>query len=126
MVRYPGASAFLLGGITAYDNRIKTSVLGVKEETLRIHGAVSRQTVLEMVKGLERLFHGDVMAAVSGVAGPDGGTDAKPVGTVDMAFMVRGELSAERMCFDGNRETIIRSCVRHVCSRLAELISMPV
>jgi len=122
MVAWPGVSSVLLGGVTAYANGVKTRVLGVGEDTLERHGAVSLQTVTEMVRGLHRLMGADVQAAVSGIAGPDGGSPEKPVGLVHMAFLVSGHLVAEHRVFPGDRRQIIRGCVDHVITRLLELV----
>jgi nicotinamide-nucleotide amidase len=81
----PGSSDYFVGGITAYSNRIKTSLLGVNEETLIKNGAVSEQTVVEMVKGALKTLKCDLAIASSGIAGPGGGTDEKPVGTIWLA-----------------------------------------
>ena len=78
----PGSSAVFQYGIVSYSNGAKESILGVKNETLEKHGAVSKPVVEEMAKGVLRLSGADIAVAVSGVAGPDGGTDEKPVGTV--------------------------------------------
>ena len=76
----PGSSDVFLGGVTAYDNKVKTSLLGVREETLKKHGAVSEETVREMVRGARRLFNSDCAMATTGIAGPGGATPEKPVG----------------------------------------------
>ncbi|MCF8246014.1 MAG: competence/damage-inducible protein A [Saprospiraceae bacterium] len=81
----PGSSVYFMGSVVSYANAVKMNQLGVKEETLREHGAVSEQTVREMVAGANRLLGTDVAVATSGIAGPDGGTPEKPVGTVWLA-----------------------------------------
>src|SRR5207253_2793723 len=81
----PGSSAYYLGGVISYANEVKVRVLGVSEETLLQHGAVSRSCVEEMAQGVRRLTGATWGVAVSGVAGPDGGTPDKPVGTVHVA-----------------------------------------
>ncbi len=81
----PGSSAYFLGSVVSYANAVKMNQLGVQEATLREHGAVSEQTVQEMVAGAIRLLGTDVAVATSGIAGPDGGTPEKPVGTVWIA-----------------------------------------
>lgn len=80
-----GSSKYFMGSIIAYSNEVKMRQLGVREETLEQHGAVSEQTVVEMVKGVVKLLGTDIGIAVSGVAGPTGGTPEKPVGTVWLA-----------------------------------------
>lgn len=80
-----GASAYFMGGVVAYDNSIKEHVLGVSAETLRDHGAVSRDVAVQMAEGVRRLFGTTYGVATTGIAGPTGGSDEKPVGTVWMA-----------------------------------------
>ncbi len=82
LVSVPGSSAYFMGSIVAYSNDIKTNILKVKNETLNIHGAVSEETVKEMVDGAIDILNVDIAVAVSGIAGPDGGTLEKPVGTI--------------------------------------------
>jgi nicotinamide-nucleotide amidase len=81
----PGASRYYMGSVLAYSNAIKMAQLGVKEDTLKEHGAVSEQTVAEMAKGAVKLLKTDIAVSTSGIAGPTGGTPEKPVGTVWMA-----------------------------------------
>lgn len=83
--KHAGSSAFYMGSVVAYDNRIKQEVLGVRAEDLEQYGAVSEPVVRQMAEGVRRLMHTDYAIATSGIAGPDGGTAEKPVGTVWMA-----------------------------------------
>ncbi len=82
----PGASAVFLGGAVTYSNELKKMVLGVQAETLQVHGAVSEQTAREMAEGARKRFGADYALATTGIAGPSGGTPAKPVGTVFIAL----------------------------------------
>jgi nicotinamide-nucleotide amidase len=82
----PGSSSYFMGGVVAYSNEIKTRQLGVAEETLAKFGAVSEQTITEMANGVREKFNTDIGIATSGIAGPDGGTADKPVGTVWIAY----------------------------------------
>ncbi len=77
-----GVSQVFLGSAVTYANSIKSELIDVKEKTLEAHGAVSRQTAYEMVKGAKSVFGADVAASVTGIAGPDGGSEEKPVGLV--------------------------------------------
>ena len=77
-----GVSDVFLGSAVTYANTVKSQLIGVKEETLEAHGAVSRQTAYEMVKGAKSVFGADVAVSVTGIAGPGGGSDEKPVGLV--------------------------------------------
>ncbi|MBP8155429.1 MAG: competence/damage-inducible protein A [Leadbetterella sp.] len=81
----PGSSAYFMGGVVSYSNEAKTNVLKVKQETLTKFGAVSEQTVIEMAEGVKNLLKTTYGIATSGIAGPDGGSDEKPVGTVWLA-----------------------------------------
>ncbi len=85
LVTIPGSSAYFMGGIVAYDNAVKENILKVKPETLIQYGAVSEQTVIEMVNGVTSLLKTVIGVSISGIAGPDGGTDQKPVGTIWIA-----------------------------------------
>lgn len=103
----PGSSKYFVGGVVSYDNSVKTSTLGVSEETLRRHGAVSRQCAVEMAAGARRLRGADVGLAVTGVAGPGGGTADKPVGLVHVAADGPGRRRAAWvMKISGGRETV--------------------
>jgi len=85
----PGSSEYLLLDAVVYSNAAKTRVLGVSEDLLRHHGAVSEEASLAMAKGALRVAEADVAVAVTGIAGPGGGTDDKPVGTVWIAAATR-------------------------------------
>jgi nicotinamide-nucleotide amidase len=82
----PGSSAYVLGGVISYDNSVKSGVLGVSESLLREHGAVSEEVARAMAEGVLRLTHADLAVGITGIAGPDGGTAQKPVGTVCFAL----------------------------------------
>ena len=88
----PGSSEYFNGGIVAYSNEIKMSLLHVSAETLEKYGAVSRETVTEMVKGAMKTLKTDCAVATSGIAGPGGGTPEKPVGTVWIAAAYKNEI----------------------------------
>lgn len=102
----PGSSKVFPGAVTAYSNRVKMGVLGVPEELLRAHGAVSAECVLAMAEGVRRVIGADVGIAASGIAGPTGGNAEKPIGTVFIAISRDGERRAERLNFEGDRLTI--------------------
>ena len=105
-----GSSACFGYGVVSYSNGAKESILGVNPATLRGRGAVSEQTVLEMATGSINLSGAEFAVAVSGVAGPDGGSDEKPVGTVWVGWANRHKnkltTSAELHVFDGDREAV--------------------
>ena len=90
IVSVPGASSILGESFVVYSNEAKMKYLGVKSETLAAHGAVSEETVREMVDGLERIGAGDALVSASGIAGPEGGSREKPVGLVYCAVKIGG------------------------------------
>lgn len=98
-----GASAYFKGGVVAYSNDVKECVLGVKHSTLEAHGAVSEETVREMVEGVRQRLGADVAIATTGIAGPDGGTKEKPVGTVWIAVADATHTEAKLLQFGANR-----------------------
>jgi nicotinamide-nucleotide amidase len=93
----PGSSAYYQGGIIPYHNRFKNEILGVSKETLSKFGAVSEETVSEMATGVRTLFNSDFGLASSGIAGPDGGTEEKPVGTVWIACAMNGLVETKKL-----------------------------
>ena len=108
----PGCSEWFEAGLAAYSYEAKQALLGVRPETLTEHGAVSRETVLEMVSGALIHSGASVAVAVTGIAGPSGGTPDKPVGTVWIAWKRRnGYPTAELFHFDGDREGVRRQTV---------------
>lgn len=103
LTNVPGSSNYLLGGIVAYSYDVKERVLEVHHDTLYEHGAVSRETALEMARGARRLLGSDVALAVTGIAGPGGGTAEKPVGLVYIALAARDFERCERHLWSGDR-----------------------
>lgn len=107
----PGCSLYFKGGIVSYSNEAKKNILGVSPDDIEKHGAVSRTVVEQMVSGARRIFNSDCAIATSGIAGPDGGTDEKPVGTVWIAVSCKDRLIARKFLFSNSRESnILRSC----------------
>lgn len=104
----PGSSDYFKGSIVAYSNEIKEKFVGVKPETLAAHGAVSEQTVIEMAEGIRSRFSTDCAIAVSGIAGPGGGTDEKPVGTTWIAVTTPSGTVAKKFLFGEHRGRNIR------------------
>jgi nicotinamide-nucleotide amidase len=120
----PGSSAWFECGFVTYSNASKQSMLGVSEETLSVHGAVSEATVSEMTQGALKQSGADLALAVSGIAGPGGGSDEKPVGTVCFAWQRQGEeANVSRERFSGDRETIRLQSVLYLLARLGELLN---
>jgi len=96
-----GSSDTFQGGVIAYDNRVKQEQLGVPADLIATYGAVSEEVVRAMAEGAARKFGVDVSMAITGVAGPGGGSEAKPVGTVWIAWFVNGQVEAARSVFGG-------------------------
>jgi len=119
----PGSSEWFDGGIVVYTNDWKQRHLGVKTETLEAYGAVSTQVVQEMLEGLRKRQGVTAGMAVSGIAGPGGGTPAKPVGTVCFGAMVEGNIRTECRHFAGDRQTVRRQSVEACLNLLDELLS---
>jgi nicotinamide-nucleotide amidase len=108
----PGASAWFTGAVVAYANAVKRDVLGVSQDTLDAKGAVSREAVLAMARGARGVMRADVAVAISGVAGPSGGTPQKPVGTVWVAWEGPDGVAVKRFQFDGDRLAVKRQAAR--------------
>lgn len=106
LTRRPGSSRAFLGGAITYSNAEKVRQLGVREATLASHGAVSEQTVHEMAQGARERFGADLAVAVSGVAGPDGGTPDKPVGTVWLALAGPAGVVTRKLAWPGARDMV--------------------
>ena len=120
----PGASEWFFGGVISYSNEAKRDLLDVSEEVLLKEGAVSRQAVAAMARGAMRRLSADTAMAVSGVAGPTGGSAEKPVGTVWLAVAGPGGVEEQRVeLFGGDREHVRRSSVTCAMGMLLELLS---
>jgi nicotinamide-nucleotide amidase len=100
----PGSSAFYNGSVTAYSNQIKVNVLGVNDKALAEFGAVSEQVAKEMAAGARQILNADYAVATTGIAGPDGGTEEKPVGTVWIAVANEKNVTATKFVFGDNRD----------------------
>ena len=121
-----GSSKWFVAGWVCYSNEAKQRDLGVRASTLQRHGAVSRETVIELARAAQRRSGADLAAAISGIAGPGGATPGKPVGTVWFAFARPGgrgvgraaAVEAVRKRFRGDRETVRRKAVEFALRRL--------
>jgi nicotinamide-nucleotide amidase len=118
----PGSSDWFERGFVTYSNEAKTESLGVDAALIAQHGAVSEIVARAMAFGAVRQSHASVSVAVTGIAGPTGGTPDKPVGTVWFAWQVDGRLSSEMKRFDGDRAAVRRLTVDHALRRLVEKI----
>ena len=120
-----GSSAYYMGSVVAYDNSVKTNILGVSPETLNTDGAVSESTVRQMAEGVRTLLHTDYAIATSGIAGPTGGTPDKPVGTVWIAWATPEGTQAQCFHFGAarEREQITLRAVTEALVRLVKTLS---
>ena len=122
----PGSSAYFLGGFVAYAYEAKVAALGVSWDTLRSHGAVSRETVLEMARGARKALGADLAVAVTGIAGPGGGLPNKPVGTTWFGLVAANGEWTQHLRFGGERlqnksssaEAALRMLVDYLRGRL--------
>jgi len=115
-----GSSGWVIGGIVSYADAAKSALLGVPGELIQAHGAVSEPVVRAMAEGARKVTGADVSVAVSGVAGPDGGSAEKPVGTVWFAWARPDGLKSECVHFPGDRDDVRRRTVRHALLGLIE------
>lgn len=107
-----GASEYFLGGVVAYDNKVKTAVLGVERDAIEKHGAVSRVVAQQMARGVQKITGADLALATTGVAGPGGGSPEKPVGTIWIAVATSyGAATAQKFHFTGTRTENMDSAV---------------
>ena len=120
----PGSSTYFLGGIIAYSNSSKTEVLGVPLETIQKFGAVSSRTAIGMAVGILNNFGCDFAIAITGITGPTGGSDAKPVGTVFIATATEDGEQAKEFHFKGSRAQIksasVKTALEMACEALAD------
>lgn len=116
----PGSSEYFNGSIVAYSNEVKISLLHVSAETLEKHGAVSCETVTEMVKGAMKTLKTDCAVATSGIAGPDGGTPEKPVGTVWIAAAYKNEIVTMRQEGDRGRMENVQNAIQNALLMLRD------
>ncbi len=113
-----------MGSVTAYAYDAKVRLLGVTWETLELHGAVSQETVLEMARGVRNLLAADVGLAVSGIAGPGGGTRDKPVGLVWIGLSMDTHQKAWRYVFEGDRLAVKEQSARQALQHLADTLRL--
>lgn len=127
MTAISGSSAWFDRGFVTYSNAAKADMLGVASATLERHGAVSEATVAEMARGALAHSRAQVACAISGIAGPTGGSDSKPVGTVCFAWLLAGcRAECETQCFPGDRREVRARAVRHALEGvLTRLAAMP-
>ena len=118
----PGSSHFYKGGIIAYSDEIKEILLGVSHETLESKGAVSEETVIEMVKGAMKSMNSDCAVATSGIAGPTGGTPDKPIGTIWIAASLKEKVVTLKLEGDEGREKNTANATQKALQLLRKLL----
>ena len=107
-----GSSEWFAGGLITYTNESKTQLADVPPEMIEKYGAVSLEVADAMARGAQKHFPGCISVAVTGIAGPDGGSDEKPVGTVCIATCLNGRANAKKYLFNGNRDQVRSSTVK--------------
>jgi PncC family amidohydrolase len=118
----PGSSRYFMGGVVSYSNEVKIKVLHVDRALIEQHGAVSTQVAQAMARGVQRLMHTDCAIAVTGIAGPDGGTEKKPVGLVYIAVANGKEIEVKRFIYqrdrNGNRKETTSAAIEMLIQKL--------
>lgn len=122
MTDMAGSSEYFLGSAVTYSNEAKMKLLGVREQTLADHGAVSEETASEMALGAAALFGADYSVAVTGIAGPGGETPTKPVGLVYIAVSDGSRVVVTKNNFEGDRQQVRDSTVMEACGLLKDFI----
>ena len=117
-----GSSEYFLGGVIAYSNTVKTKLLNVEQGTLDEFGAVSERCAVEMATGARRLLGSDLAIAITGIAGPLGGTPDKPVGTVYIAVAFGDRTTSRRFEFPGDREAVREQSVEAALEMAIEVL----
>jgi PncC family amidohydrolase len=122
ITRVPGSSAYFKGGVIAYSNEIKEKVLGVSPELLKSKGAVSREVAIAMAKGGANVCAASCCIALSGIAGPDGGSVDKPVGLVWIGICVGEHVKSFKCNFSGDREEIRKEATKAGIKKMIEVM----
>ena len=123
LINYPGISEVFLEGAVTYTNEAKHKRLGVSNETLEKFGAVSEQTAYEMAEGAAKMAETDTSIVTTGIAGPGGGTEEKPVGLVYIGVYAKGNVKVERHVFKGDRQEVRRAAVITGIDMLRRILS---
>lgn len=125
LINYPGISSVFMEGCVTYSNEAKMKSLGVKKETLDVYGAVSDKCAKEMASGVAARYNTNIGIATTGIAGPDGGTDEKPVGLVYFGIYINGKVITKKYVFNGDRQGIRERATRTILNDLRlELLNM--
>jgi len=122
LTEIPGSSEIFNGSAVTYSNEAKKKILGVSEETLKNFGAVSEQCAKEMAEGSLKIFNSDFAVSITGIAGPDGGTELKPVGTVCFGIASKNSTETFTKFFPGNRQEVREKSVNFILTELLKKI----
>lgn len=122
IVQVPGSSSYFMGSVVSYSNDVKAEVLGVSRSDIARHGAVSREVAEQMALGAATLMRTDCSIATTGIAGPEGGTKFKPVGTVWFAVKYNDRIVSECIRFEGDRDAVMESATNHGIVMLINLL----
>ncbi|KPH61975.1 damage-inducible protein CinA [Pseudoalteromonas porphyrae] len=120
----PGSSAYIDRAFVTYSNKAKQDLLGVNAQTLTHYGAVSEQTVLQMAEGASKAAHADISVAISGVAGPGGGTNDKPVGLVWFCIKIGNKVYSSQQIFAGDRAEVRSQAIVYALKSVIEKINL--
>ncbi len=120
----PGSSDYFLGGIISYSNEVKTSILGVDAGVLADKGAVSSEVALEMANGVRQVMRSDIGVAVTGIAGPAGGSRTKPVGLVYIAVSSGAHSTCAKNTFEGSRTSIKKQSIEKAIEMIEDFVTM--
>ena len=118
LINYPGISSVFMEGCVTYSNEAKMKSLGVKKETLDVYGAVSDKCAKEMASGVAARYNTNIGIATTGIAGPDGGTDEKPVGLVYFGIYINGKVISKKYVFNGDRQGVRERATRTILNDL--------
>ena len=125
LINYAGVSSVFMEGCVTYSNEAKINRLGVKKETLDKFGAVSEETAREMAKGIAKNFKTNIGLSTTGIAGPGGGSNEKPVGLVYIGIYINGKTIVNKFIFDGNRQEIRLKATNTILNELKiELLNL--
>ncbi len=124
LTTYPGSSDFFKGGIIAYSNEVKIKTLKIPKEVLEKDGAVSEKVVKAMAENVREIMESTVGISVTGIAGPEGGTKEKPVGTVWFALASSKNTKTEKKVFSGTRKIIRQKTVKYAMEMLEQIVNV--
>ena len=122
LTNVPGSSAYFLGGVTAYANRIKMTLLKVPSSVIKKHGSVSAQTAVKMAEGIRKIFRSDYGIAITGIAGPAKDDTKKPVGLVHIAVCSPQKISHKKLLLKGTRLSIKAQAASHALRMILKIL----